>query len=224
EHKHKLVIDLYADAAQAERDSVAAKDDFSVENSRQLARVDDDGNAAVTVESQPVARTPAPPMRDIVVAIDPGHGGRDPGASGVGGVMEKHVVLSIARRLASMIDEQPHMRAIMTRNTDVYVGLRERMEIAREAEADLFVSIHANASRSPKPRGVSVFALSLGGATSEHARLLAERENAAPVIGGVSLESRDPILASFMLDLAQSATIEASLDVASRVLRNAAGF
>src|SRR5699024_8633348 len=98
------------------------------------------------------------------------------------------------------------------------------MEIAREAEADLFVSIHANASRSPKPRGVSVFALSLGGATSEHARLLAERENAAPVIGGVSLESRDPILASFMLDLAQSATIEASLDVASRVLRNAAGF
>src|SRR5699024_9561285 len=128
------------------------------------------------------------------------------------------------RRLASMIDEQPHMRAIMTRNTDVYVGLRERMEIAREAEADLFVSIHANASRSPKPRGVSVFALSLGGATSERARLLAERENAAPVIGGVSLESRDPILASFMLDLAQSATIEASLDVASRVLRNAAGF
>lgn len=176
------------------------------------------------VETQPVAYTPVAPIRKIVVAVDAGHGGHDPGAIGPSGTMEKDVTLSMARKLAAMIDEQPNMRAVLTRKKDVYVGLRERIMRSRKADADLFVSIHANSSVDSDPHGVSVFALSLDGATSEHARLLAERENAVVSIGGVSLEQKNPNVASFMLDLAQSATIEASLDVGRRVLHNLDGF
>src|SRR5699024_3593025 len=154
---------------------------------------------------QPVAYTPVAPTREIVVAVDAGHGGHDPGAIGPDGTKEKHVVMEMARKLAAMIDEQPNMRAILTRKSDTYVGLRERIIIAREADADLFVSVHANSSTASNPHGVAVFALSLGGATSERARLLAERENAALMVGGISLENKDATLASFMLDLSQSA-------------------
>lgn len=175
-------------------------------------------------EPQPVAYTPVAPTSKIVVAVDAGHGGYDPGAIGSHGTMEKDVTLAMARKLAAMIDQQPNMRAIMTRKRDRYVGLRERIMRSRAADADLFVSIHANSSVDDDPHGVSVFALSLDGATSEHARLLAERENAVVSIGGVSLEQKNANVASFMLDLAQSATIEASLDVGRRVLHNLDGF
>ena len=129
------------------------------------------------------------------------------------------MTLAIARRLKAMIDEQRHMRAVLTRKTDRYVGLRERMVIARKDKADFFVSIHCDASPAgASATGASVYALSGHGATSEHARWLARRENAADLVGGISLKDKNSSLASFVLDLSQSASIEASMDAASRVL------
>lgn len=207
--------DAASDANSGESTAVATADAGAVDKTNQDNKDD---------KARRVAYTPATPMQKIVVAVDAGHGGHDPGAIGPGGTMEKNVTLSMARKLAAMIDEQPNMRAVLTRKRDVYVGLRERVMRSRQAHADLFVSIHANSSVDDDPSGVSVFALSLDGATSEHARLLAERENATVSIGGVSLKQKNPNVASFMLDLAQSATIEASLDVAQRVLHNLDSF
>lgn len=156
--------------------------------------------------------------RELVVAVDAGHGGEDPGAIGPRGTLEKDVVFQVARRLAALIEERPGMRAVMIRDGDYYIGLRERIHKAREARADLFVSLHADAFPDRRARGASVYTLSRNGASSEHARWLAERENAADLIGGVSLKDKDEDLASFMLDLSQGASIEASLDVGDRVL------
>lgn len=169
-------------------------------------------------QRQPQATTRAYRERELVVAIDAGHGGEDPGAIGPSGTYEKDVVLEIARRLADMVDAAPGMRAVLIRTGDYYIGLRERIKKAREAKADLFVSIHANAWRQSGAHGSSVYVLSTGGASSEHARWLAQQENAADLLGGVSLANKDADLASFMLDLSQGASIEASLDVGARVL------
>lgn len=158
--------------------------------------------------------------RDVVVAVDAGHGGEDPGASGSRhGTQEKQVTLQIARRLKRLIDAQPGMRAVLTRDGDYYVGLRQRMDLARAERADLFVSIHADAFRDRRVRGSSVFVLSQRGASSEAARWLAERENSADLVGGVSLVDKDGVLASVLLDLSQSATRHASLSAASEVYR-----
>jgi len=162
------------------------------------------------------------PRRDLVVAIDPGHGGRDPGALGRDGTREKDVVLSVGRRLQQVLNDTPGFRAVLTRKSDVYLDLRERMERAREARADLFISLHADAFRDARARGSSVYALSLNGATSEAARWLAERENAA-LVGGVSLGDKDEMLASVLLDLSQTATIESSIDVGDEVLESLGG-
>lgn len=156
---------------------------------------------------------------ELVIVVDAGHGGQDPGAIGPRGTMEKEVVLGIARRLASMIDAQPGMRAVMTRKGDYFLTLRQRIRVAQKADADLFVSIHANAARVGAADGSSVYVLSRDGATSEHARWLAHRENRAGLMGGISLDKKSRALASFMLDLAQGASIEASLDVGARVLQ-----
>lgn len=172
---------------------------------------------------QPGPSKPAAKRRDLVIAIDPGHGGRDPGAIGRSGTREKHVVLAVARRLKSVLDRTPGFRAVLTRDRDVYLGLRERMDKAREAQADLFISLHADAFRDPRARGSSVYALSLNGASSEAARWLAERENAADLVGGVSLGDKDEMLASVLLDLSQSATIESSLEVGNEVLKEIGG-
>lgn len=162
-------------------------------------------------------------MRDLIVALDPGHGGEDPGALGRGRTREKVVVLALARRLQRLIDREPGMRAVLTRKGDYYVGLRKRMEVARKHGADLFVSIHADAFRDTRVRGSSVYILSRNGASSEAARWLAAQENASDLVGGVSLDDKDEILASVLLDLSQTATISASADVASRVLRQLKG-
>ena len=161
---------------------------------------------------------PAGEPRDLVIAIDAGHGGRDPGAVGHGGTHEKDIVLSVARRLNDLLEQTPGFRPVMTRNSDVYLPLRERIRRARDAEADLFVSIHADAFRNPQARGSSVYALSTNGASSEAAKWLANRENSADLIGGVSLEDKDEMVASVLLDLSQTATIESSLSVGERVL------
>jgi len=158
------------------------------------------------------------PGRDIVVAIDAGHGGHDPGAIGRGKTREKDVALSVSRELAKRINAEHGMRAVLIRDADIYVDHRKRMEIAHKAGADLFVSIHADAVDDRRASGATVYALSLKGASDEESRLLAERENKAVQIGGVSLEDKDKVLASVLLDLSQNAALSASLDVGSKVI------
>jgi N-acetylmuramoyl-L-alanine amidase len=169
----------------------------------------------------PVARSvqPAGRHRDVIVAVDAGHGGEDPGAIGRAGTREKDVTLAVARKLATRIDRQSGMKAVLIRDGDYYVGLRQRIAKARRHHADLFVSIHADAFKDPRVRGSSVYTLSNGGATSEAAKWLADRENRADLIGGVRLPERNDILATVLLDMTQNATIEHSSIAASRVLR-----
>jgi N-acetylmuramoyl-L-alanine amidase len=158
--------------------------------------------------------------RDIVIAIDAGHGGEDGGARGRRGTREKDVVLDIARQLHQLVDDEPGMRPVLIRKGDYYLGLRKRMDLARRKKADLFVSIHADAFRDGRARGSSVYVLSQRGASSEAARWLAVSENKSDLIGGVSLDDKDNVLASVLLDLSQTASIEASLNAGSRVLHH----
>ena len=159
-----------------------------------------------------------PDARDLIIAIDAGHGGEDPGAIGKNGTREKDVVLAIARALAQRVNGEPGMRAVLTRDGDYFVPLRDRMRRARAQQADLFVSIHADAIRDRSVDGSSVYILSQRGATDEASRWLAERENASDLIGGVSLDDKGDVLASVLLDLSQSASLTASQSVAERVL------
>ncbi len=155
--------------------------------------------------------------RDVVVAIDAGHGGEDPGATGKNRTREKDVVLAIAKELKKTIDAQPGMTAVLTRTGDYYIPLRDRFEKARKYRADLFVSIHADAFKNRNVSGSSVFVLSSKGASSEFARRLAASENSSDLVGGVTLSDKDDMLASVLLDLSQSATMEASHAVADSV-------
>ena len=157
------------------------------------------------------------PDRDIVIAIDAGHGGEDPGATGKNRTREKDVVLALARELKKAVDAQPGMIGVLTRDGDYYIPLRDRFEKARTHRADLFVSIHADAFKNRKVSGSSVFVLSRKGASSEFARRLAASENSSDLIGGVTLNDKDEMLASVLLDLSQSATMEASNAVADSV-------
>jgi N-acetylmuramoyl-L-alanine amidase len=164
------------------------------------------------------AHAPAAMDRDIIVAIDAGHGGEDPGASGPGGTHEKDVTLAIARSLAARLNNHAGLRAVLTRDSDRFVPLRERMDRARAAHADLFLSIHADAVRNRAITGASVYTLSDRGASSEAARWLADRENAADLKGGVSLADVNRNLASVLLDLSQAANMGASVEAADEVL------
>jgi N-acetylmuramoyl-L-alanine amidase len=156
--------------------------------------------------------------RPFTVVIDPGHGGEDPGARGRRGTHEKNVTLAISRRLKTLIDAEPGMRAVLTRDGDYFIPLAMRVEKARRVKADLFVSVHADAFMLPHARGASVFALSDRGATSAAASWLAKRENDADLIGGVSLDVKDRVLAQTLLDLSQTATINDSLRLGRSVL------
>jgi N-acetylmuramoyl-L-alanine amidase len=157
-------------------------------------------------------------VRLITVAIDAGHGGEDPGARGASGTREKDVTLAIARKLKAMIDAEPNMRGVLTRDGDYFIPLNGRVIKARKLQADLFVSIHADAFVKPEARGSSVFALSERGATSAMARYLATKENESDLIGGVRLDVKDPYLAKTLLDLSQTATINDSLKLGKAVL------
>ena len=157
-------------------------------------------------------------VKPIVIAVDAGHGGEDPGAQGRSGLQEKNVTLAIARQLAKRINAQPGMRAVLTRDGDYYVDLRQRTIRARKAQADLFVSIHANSYRDRDMRGTAVYVLSDHGATTEQARWLANHENAADLVGGVDLHDKDDRLAAVQLDISQSATMDASFDLGNRLL------
>lgn len=178
------------------------------------------GTPVVISPPRPVraAHEPGDGERDVIVAVDAGHGGQDPGAIGRNGTREKDVVLAIARALTARIDAEPGMRAVMIRDSDYFVVLRDRMVRARAAKADLFVSIHADSIRDRSISGASVYVLSERGASSEAARWLAERENAADLMGGVKLDDKDQSLASVLLDLSQTANLSASMTAAERVL------
>jgi len=166
------------------------------------------------------ARAAPPPKvaRMVTIAIDAGHGGEDPGARGRGGTLEKDVTLAISRRLKERIDAEPGMRAILIRDGDYFLPLGQRVAKARRVQADLFVSVHADAWIRPDVRGSSVFALSERGATSAAARWLARRENESDLIGGVNLDVKDPVLARTLLDLSQTAQINDSLKLGKAVL------
>jgi len=186
---HRLVIDLYDKQALATRHA-----------------------------QHPVKTVKALGQRDVVIAVDPGHGGEDPGARGPHGVREKDVVLAIGRQLVRLINQQKGMKGVLIRDGDYYLGLRKRIAKARRYRADLFVSIHADAFRDSHVRGASVYTLSRSGASSEAARWLAERENSSDLVGGVSLD-KGKMLASVLLDLSQSGTMQASSEAANRVLK-----
>lgn len=157
-------------------------------------------------------------QRDIVIAIDAGHGGNDAGATGRKGTKEKDIVLAIAIRLAKLVDDEVGMRAYLVRDNDTFVSLRQRKDRARAQKADMFISIHADAFHNSKAKGASVYVLSERGASSEAAQMLADKENAADLVGGISLEDKDDLLVSVLLDLSQTASLEASLEVANTVL------
>jgi len=157
-------------------------------------------------------------VRLLTIAIDAGHGGEDPGARGANGSHEKDITLAIAKKLKEVIDNEPNMRGVLTRDGDYFIPLHGRVVKARKLQADLFVSIHADAFTRPEAKGSSVFALSESGASSASARYLAQKENESDLIGGVSLDNKDPYLARTLLDLSQTATINDSLKLGKAVL------
>lgn len=227
-YQHRLVFDLYPVNPP---DPIAAL----IAKSQTKEGVPD--GMPVPLESKPetkpadskTAKTePAEPLpqltRMITIALDPGHGGEDPGAIGRGGSREKDVVLAIAKRLKAKLEDQPNMRVMMTRDADFFVPLHVRVQKARKVQSDLFVSIHADAWVDPAARGASVFTLSEKGASSTAARWLANKENAADLIGGVNIKTHDKQLASVLLDLSTTAQINDSLKLGKAVLREIGGI
>ncbi|WEK31519.1 MAG: N-acetylmuramoyl-L-alanine amidase [Candidatus Pseudomonas phytovorans] len=220
QYGNRLVVDLY----DQEADAIAATAPPPAPVSVQTPAT----TPAVPVSpAQPAIKLPPVPSgkREIVVAIDAGHGGEDPGASGSRGQHEKDIVLQIAKELQRQINSERGFRAELTRTGDYFIPLRKRTEIARKKGADLFISIHADAAPSRAAFGASVFALSDRGATSETARWLADTENRSDLIGGagnVSLDDKDRMLAGVLLDLSMTATLSSSLNVGQKVLGNMA--
>ena len=216
QYGHRLVVDLYDSEADANAATAAA--------ARVPATVTPGTPAKPVSPTLPAKLPPLPSsQRDIVIAIDAGHGGEDPGAIGPGKVYEKHVVMQISKELQRQINAEKGFRAELVRTGDYFIPLRKRTEIARRKGADLFVSIHADAAPRSSAYGASVFALSDRGATSETARWLADSENRSDLIGGagnVSLGDKDQMLAGVLLDLSMTASLASSLNVGQKVLSN----
>ncbi len=238
-YKHRLVLDLYPETPKDPLLAlVAPKPDPIGEIARApleegppppgaapAAPAEPAAPPLPVVKLDPAARAgkvakarPPKVARLVTVVIDAGHGGEDPGAHGRGGTLEKDVTLAIARRLKARIDQEPGMRALLTRDGDYFIPLAQRVQKARRVQADLFVSVHADAFVQSHARGSSVFALSERGATSTAARWLAKRENESDLIGGVNLDVKDPVLARTLLDLSLTATINDSLKLGKAVL------
>ncbi len=212
EHGYRLVIDLYPATTAA----VTAASPQQVESA--IARAN--AQPAGTAQDGRVAKAVKPDVyiRLVTVAIDAGHGGEDPGAVGANGSREKDITLAVARRLKAHIDKQENMRAVLTRDGDYFIPLHERVNKARRQQADLFVSIHADAFMKSSARGSSVFALSEKGATSAAARWLAKRENEADLVGGINIDVKDVYLKQTLIDLSQTATIADSIKLGRAVL------
>jgi N-acetylmuramoyl-L-alanine amidase len=237
DYRHRLIFDLYPVRAHDPIAAMIESGDWSSED----APPADDGAALPAApragrpeavlarrhpEDEPDARPGKPPkvLRMITIALDPGHGGEDPGAIGMRGSREKDVVLAIAKRLKSKIEDLPNMRVMLTRDADYFVPLGVRVNKARKVQADLFVSIHADAFVKSSARGSSVFVLSEKGASSSAARWLANKENQADSIGGVNSRGHDKHLASVLFDLSTTAQINDSLKVAKAVLGEIGGI
>ena len=236
---HRLVLDIYpaqpADPLMALLDKPAERgNDGAAANSNATNNAASNavnGNAASTSNSTPAPADSAgsnkvarPGQRLLTVAIDPGHGGEDPGARGRSGSWEKDVTLTIARKLKAAIDAEPGLRGVLTRDADYFMALQARVDKARRMKADLFVSVHADSFVHPRARGSSVFALSERGATSTAARWLAKRENEADLIGGVNLAVKDKFLAMTLADLSLTAQINDSLKLGKAVLGELGGI
>ena len=230
EYKHRLVLDIYplhdplmAMLEQREKAATEQSADYAPPEQPTMAAIlspppEETSTPSVPASAPPSVAAEPEMVRLITVAIDAGHGGEDPGARGANGSREKDITLSIAKRLKVLVDAQPNMRGVLTRDADYFIPLHGRVVKARKLQADLFVSIHADAFVRPEARGSSVFTLSESGATSASARYLAKRENESDLIGGVSLDDKDPYLAKTLLDLSQTAAINDSLKLAKAVL------
>lgn len=235
-YQHRLVFDLHPtkerdplltliqDKSQAEQEAAQAVQDALGEFIGKINKPMDTPPQPPMSTPAPTAAASAPPMtqaridRLVIVAIDPGHGGEDPGAIGPTGLREKDVVLSVALKLRDRINAVPGMRAMLTRDADFFVPLHDRVRKARRVQADLFVSIHADAFFKPHARGASVYALSQNGASSSAARWMASRENAADLVGGVNIKAKDATVARALLDMSTAAQIKDSLKLGGEVL------
>ncbi|MDH6154729.1 N-acetylmuramoyl-L-alanine amidase [Polynucleobacter sphagniphilus] len=236
EYQYRMVFDLYPTAppdplmelvkSSARKESALVKANEEVDQIAQFATKKEAPSAPVMQaipEVKPAPKT-AKYQRLITIAIDAGHGGEDPGAIGSMGSKEKHVVLSVAKRLREKIDGESYMRSFLTRDGDYFVPLHVRVQKARSVQADLFVSIHADAFIETNAKGASVFALSQMGASSTTARWMANKENASDLIGGINIKTQDRQVANLLLDMSTSAQIKDSLQVGNSVLRQIGGF
>ena len=218
-YQHRLIFDLYPVGAQDPIAQLIARGEWHDETKPSP------NLTPAPKRNAPETETDKPQVtRMITIALDPGHGGEDPGAIGHGGNREKDVVLEIAKRIKAKIEDQPNMRVMLTRDADFFVPLPVRVQKARKVQADLFVSIHADGFIEPTARGSSVFALSEKGASSATARWLANKENAADLIGGVNIKTHDAQLAGVLLDLSTTAQINDSMKLAKDVLGEIGGI
>ncbi len=226
-YQHRLVFDLYPQKILDPMESLIAdqlKDTQAAEAKVALADPLGDLIAGHSHRPEPPKNSPTPPAskdktdRLVIVALDPGHGGEDPGAVGPGGTLEKDVVLQIALQLQDRINKQPNMRAYMTRDADFFVPLNVRVQKARRVQADLFISIHADAFFTARPQGASVFVLSDRGASSSSARWLANKENSADMVGGININAKDAHVLKAMLDMSTTAQINDSLKLGGAML------
>ena len=253
EYKYRLVFDLYptnppdplmqlvkesvkkekllAEAqAKSSKDGKALLEDDPIAafakpgKGEQIAKDPKTTNASPTRSAAQATTQRIPFKRLVTIALDPGHGGEDPGAIGARGSFEKNIVLSIAKRLKNKIDQEESMRPFLTRDGDYFVPLHRRVFKARQVEADLLISIHADAFIEPRAKGASVFALSQQGATSSAARWMANKENSSDLIGGINIKTKDKQVAHLLLDLSTTAQINDSLKVGNSVLRNIGDF
>ena len=239
EYNYRMVFDLHPTTppdplmelvkSSARKEAALAKSNEEVDLIAQFAHKKDVPKAPTAPVAQAIpeakeAPAPAKYKRLITIAIDPGHGGEDPGAIGSLGSREKHVVLSIAKRLKDKIENEAYMRPFLTRDGDYFVPLHARVQKARRVEADLFVSIHADAFIQPHAKGASVFALSQMGASSSMARWMANKENASDLIGGINIKTQDRQVANLLLDMSTTAQIKDSLQVGNSVLKQIGGF
>lgn len=229
EYGHRLVLDVYPVVPPDPLLALLQGKEGAVEPAKPEVE-------ARPAERKPEAAPEAPEVKTakksgkavvdrlVTITLDPGHGGEDPGAIGKGGTQEKMVTLAVARRVKARLDAEPNMRAVLTRDSDFFVPLHMRVQKARRIQADLFVSVHADAWIKPDARGSSVFVLSERGASSSAARWLAQKENEADLVGGVNLDVKDPFLARTLLDLSQTATINDSLKLGKYVLGELGGI
>ena len=238
EYQYRMVLDLYPSTppdplmelvkSSARKESALEKSNEEIDLIAQFAsKKEKDAPRAPVAKAIPDVKQSAAPAKHkrlITIAIDAGHGGEDPGAIGAMGSKEKHVVLSIAKRLRDKIENDPYMRPFLTRDGDYFVPLHTRVQKARRVEADLFISIHADAFIEPRAKGASVFALSQMGASSTTARWMANKENASDLIGGINIKTQDKQLANLLLDLSTTAQIKDSLQVGTSILKQISGF